>query len=83
MSALEKGIGTSAFDDITHSTYDKYKEYQFCYELRNVLQHKGFNILISIEGDTAVRIYVDKKDLLEDMKIKAKTRALLSDYSEQ
>ena len=83
LSIIERKIGKSSFEEITHSVYEKYTEYQFCYELRNVLQHKGFTIRISIENNSNIQILIDKKDLLEDMHIKLKTRELLNSYPEQ
>ncbi len=83
LSAIGKNFDKEALDNITHNVYDNHKEYQFCYELRNVLQHKGFNIHISIENDTKLKIYIDKNELLEDFNIKAKTKELLKSYLEQ
>lgn len=83
LSAINKHVSKTEFINITHIVYDNHKEYQLCYELRNVLQHKGFKLYITGENDTQIKVFIDKKDLLEDFHIKAKTRLLLTNYPEQ
>ncbi len=83
LSSIQKRINQTAFENITHSVYDHYIEYQFCYELRNVLQHKGSDFYTTIENNTHIKVIINKKDLLEGINIKAKTKELLNNYSDQ
>lgn len=83
LSTIQKRITKTAFENITHSVYDHYIEYQFCYELRNVLQHKGSDFYTTIENNTHVKVIINKKDLLGGIKTTAKTKELLDNYSDQ
>lgn len=80
LSTIRKRIDKTAFETITHNVYDHSIEYQFCYDLRNVLQHKGSDFYTSLKNNTDVKVIIDKKDILEDIKIKAKTKVLLNNY---
>lgn len=83
LSAIKKHISKTAFENITHNAYDNHMEYQFCYELRNASQHKGFNLHVTIENHSNIKVFIDKKDLLEDIHLTAKTKVLLNKYLEQ
>ena len=82
LSAIDKIIGKTSFKEITNQVYDKYTEYQFCYELRNVLQHSGFTINITIEDNSYIRIFINKKDFW-GINVKNKVKTLLDTYPEQ
>lgn len=82
LSAIDKKIGKASFKEITNNVYDKYTAYQFCYELRNVLQHSGFTINITIENDSNIRIFINKQDFW-GINVKDKIIPLLNSYPEQ
>lgn len=82
LSAIDKKIGKANFKKITNQVYDEYAEYQFCYELRNVLQHSGFTINVTIENNRYIRIYINKKDFW-GINVKDKIITLLNSYPEQ